>query len=581
MADDLIPCIIYAARSAPDEKDRSTGSQTDEVRARIDTLGGREVINEFAESGVSGYSGERGPELDAAMDAAKEVAASRSVEAELLVFHSSRLARGSGRAGRRSLIKIYADLLYQDVQIRSVGDDEFMRNPMLVGVASEQNFKYSQDHGAHVARGKRSAFERGEWPGGPVPDGYIADRNIDERGRKVVNARINPKRAPIVEMLFEMSEQGIGDPTIARRMNEAGHRTKTGKPWSRRTVQHTLLNQAYAGRVVRYGLGAHKAGTYKKLDTPLVRPGLHPPLIEPVRFDRIVALRATRDKSKGGRKSSQDRGRMGGRPTSHFVLAKLAICDRCGARMYAVTSTYKRKDGTHQRYYQCANVRLNNAICDQPKIPSGPVDMAVIEYLDKLFVDVQAWSKELAAGSADQRKSAQIALDAEVERLVRIDRTEGKLRQRYLAAVSDDDETAARLNLSMLTDLEAELDESRSKVAAIRAKVDALQDDEPPTDVMLDLFNELRAAVTGGDGSVAELNERLREEFEKFRLDYLNDGTVGILPVLRERTLSGVEIAALYGAWHDGGEQAPTAEEIADYEAREGRDLDSTQSAFP
>ena len=211
-----------------------------------------------------------------------------------------------------------------------------------------------------------------------------------------------------------------------------------------------MLNQAHPGRVVRYGEGSHKAGTYKKLDPPLVRQGQHAALIDPDRYDRITARRAVRDKSKAGRKSSE-RTRSGGRPTSHFVLAKLAICDRCGARMYAQTSPYEREDGTHKRIYYCANVRSCSGVCDQPRIPSEAVDLAVIEYLDKLFVDVEAWSKELAAASADQRRSAQIALDAEVDRLLTIDRRQTKIRERYMQAVEIGNEAQERILLDMLT----------------------------------------------------------------------------------------------------------------------------------
>ena len=117
------------------------------------TADGRFNVGKFTESGKTGFKGERGPELAAAIEVAKAAAAKHG-EAELWVFHSSRLARGDGKKGQRSLMKLWADLFYEDVQVRSVEDDEFVKNPQLVGIASTQNAKYSEDLSSHIRRGK-------------------------------------------------------------------------------------------------------------------------------------------------------------------------------------------------------------------------------------------------------------------------------------------------------------------------------------------------------------------------------------------------------------------------------------------
>lgn len=69
------------------------------------------------------------------MSAAIEAAAEHG-EAELWVFHSSRLARGDGTKGKRSLNLIVAQLLYENVTVRSVRDPAFV-TPMLAGIGSE------------------------------------------------------------------------------------------------------------------------------------------------------------------------------------------------------------------------------------------------------------------------------------------------------------------------------------------------------------------------------------------------------------------------------------------------------------
>jgi hypothetical protein len=52
---------------------------------------------------------------------------------------------------------------------------------------------------------------------------------------------------------------------------------------------------------------------------------------------------------------------------------------------------------------------------------------------------------------------------------------------------------------------------------------------------MLDIYNVMARAVRGGgkDESVADLNDRLRAVFGEFRLDRVDVGVVGVLPILR------------------------------------------------
>jgi hypothetical protein len=231
-----LPAVVYAAKSSPDERD-SIETQVAEVAAAVEREGGRQIMGEpHAEQNVSAFRGERGPALEAAMAAAEQAAEGHG-EAELWVWHSSRLARGSGRKGERSLNLIHAQLLYANVQVRSVEDDEFVRNAMLVGVASEQNRKYSADLSGWVKAGKRRQAARGEHPGGPVCDGYRLVKDVDDRGQVRRSYAIDPERAPIIRMMFELKQAGVGDPTIGRKLNAAGYRTRQGNPFYRRAIQ--------------------------------------------------------------------------------------------------------------------------------------------------------------------------------------------------------------------------------------------------------------------------------------------------------------------------------------------------------
>ena len=167
-----------------------------------------------------------------------------------------------------------------------------------------------------------------------MPDGYRLVDALDERGRATKRYVFDDQRAPVIRRMFELALTGIGAPPVARKLNAEGDRTARGGPWNRRAVQDKLSNPFYAGRtVINRGTAEERVG-----------PGTWDALIEPEVFDRVQAETAARDRARDKRPMKTD-----GKRTTKYALAKLAVCDRCGARMYAVTSPYKRKDGTHQR----------------------------------------------------------------------------------------------------------------------------------------------------------------------------------------------------------------------------------------
>jgi site-specific DNA recombinase len=500
--DEALPVVIYAVKSSPDDRE-SVRDQHEQVRAAIEREGGRQIVAEpFGEANASGYRGERGPQLEAAMRAAVD-AAEQHGEAELWVFHSSRLARGDGRKGRRSVNLIVAQMLYENVTVRSVTDDPFV-TPMLAGIAGEQAHKYAADLSAHVKRGKLQQLQRGDHLGGPLCDGYAVVREHDETGRVVGRTfRIATDRAPLVQSIFVLAAEGLSDSMIARRLNAEGARTRHGRPFTRRAIQSTVTNPWYAGRV------AYKRGTS---DEQIVN-GKHPPLVDAAQFDRIQQMRGLRDHADRSQK-------VIGRPAQNHALARLAVCGKCGERLYAVTSTYRRKDGSRARSYVCHNYKLSTGVCNSKPINAEVVDAAVIAELDTLLVDFDAWLRQIEGSHTADRER----LSTEVQRaehdhdaqITKVAKVEAKWAE-YVAAGDDD---KADLVLPIVErERQAGVDTKRRLRAAQEAHASVPTD--APTDAMLDFANALRAAVAGrvdATGSIAEANRALRELFAEFRI---------------------------------------------------------------
>lgn len=541
-----IAAVVYAAKSTPDEKD-STGDQVARVRAEIERVGGRVVIGEaFSEENVSAFRGSRGPKLEAAMRAAI-AAAGEHGEAELWVFHSSRLARGDGRKGAaRSLLKVYADLLAEGVALRSVSDDDYLRNGLLVAVASEQNHKYSADLSAHVKRGKRQQFEKGERLGGPVPDGYVLLDALDA-GRAVRRYELDPVRAPVISRMFELADGGMAPANVARRLNAEGLRTKAGGLWKRRRVQDTLTNPFYAGLVAR-----NRSVRGAVVETA---PGGHPALVEATMLDRIAAQFAARDRAAG---SVRDKGR----PNSRHLFARLAYCTRCDSRLYAVTSTYKRKDGSRARQYVCPHYKESTGGCDQPPIDAEVVERAFLEHLQHFFIDWEAWLAARSQQQGAERSAIEQSLAVEQARLAKLNQAEPKARARWIDSLEDDalEATRAELYQSLVREREQvqhRLDELAAALAATPV--------EPQTDAMLDLFNELSRVVRGhidAAGTVVELNAHLRHVLRLVEMDACDDGGVKLIAYLSPAFLATFEdvdgaAVAEFRAAPDAGELVP------------------------
>jgi site-specific DNA recombinase len=115
-----------------------------------------------------------------------------------------------------------------------------------------------------VVAGMERKAARGEWTAGSPPFGY----STDGTGHLVVDE----VTSPLVAVIFDLyARQKKGAHTIAAWLNERGHRTRAGRPWSHTAVLTVLRNRAYLGEVFF-------RGTW--------HPAPHPPLVDAEVFER-------------------------------------------------------------------------------------------------------------------------------------------------------------------------------------------------------------------------------------------------------------------------------------------------------
>lgn len=484
----MIPCVIYAAKSTED----THGSIADQRRQVLDAItreDGRTDVGSFDEENQSGYRKNRGPQLEAALQAAV-AAADEHGEAELWVFHSTRLGRGTGRKGEaRALGALLYDLRAKGVTVRSVSDDAFTTNQQMWGIASDQASKYSEDLAAHTTRGIRQRQRAGD-AFGAIPFGYTTEplydadgKPVESGGRLVKRRVLDREAAPLLEAIWSMIEAGEGWGSIARSLNARGSRTMKARPWTGPVVRGLAKNSAYIG----------EKG--------------YPALVDQDRWDRIQAIiadtsPAARQRRKGGRELQGD-----------FLLHRLAFCAHCGEPMHVRSE--------HGGYYTCRAKRRGTGLCDSRAVPAQIADERVLAHLETFIASVEGWIAERVAAGGEEREAHERALRRELAALGDLERLRDKLLAEYERQV-DDGKSTAHLALEAVERKDRDLEAQRKRIDGAEALLSEWQE-APDVDAALDYYNALSKAVReriGGSQSVKDVNAALTTIVAGIWLEY-------------------------------------------------------------
>jgi site-specific DNA recombinase len=265
----------------------------------------------------------------------------------LLVYRVDRLARST-----RGLAHILEELDQAGAVFRSATEPFDTATPagrmmvQMLGVFAEFERATIIDR---VIAGMERKAATGEWTVGTPPYGYQV-----QDGALVVNER----EAALVPVIFDMyGRQRLGARAIANWLNEHGHRTKQGRPWSQPAVLTVLRNRAYIGQV--FFRGRH-------------HPGRHQPLIEAELFATVEALTADRAADARKRHAAQ---------SPDFLLGGLIVCQRC-QRGFVGTSAH----GNRYQCYTCfSRQRYGTTTCAADRLPAPELDQAVLDALLTLY----------------------------------------------------------------------------------------------------------------------------------------------------------------------------------------------------
>jgi site-specific DNA recombinase len=287
-----------------------------------------------------------------------------------------------------------------------------------------------------VIAGMERKAASGKWKGGKRPYGYQADK-------ATATLVPDPAEAAVVTMIYSLyTRDRLGARAIAKILNERGHRTTSGGPWSGHQVIRALTNRAYLGELTFRGVTVT---------------GTHPPLITPADFDQAQEILGQRGESHAHRAASG----------SDYLLTGKLRCPKCGKAMIGTRATGRSRT---YRYYTCWTLaRYSAASCNSKRLNADQADTAILHALagfyrtqhDLINDAIEAARRDQHTGN-DARRAELAGIDTELARASRA-------TDRYLAAFErgtlDDELLAGRLT------------ELRATTTKLRARRDQLTRD--------------------------------------------------------------------------------------------------------
>lgn len=230
-----------------------------------------------------------------------------------------------------------------------------------------------------LKRGKEMAAKEGKWSNGFAPFGY---QKVKLQGQKGHTLEPSDK-AYVVQMIFEWFVSGESTTKIAKKLNEMGISTPTGKNiWKNSNVGDILKNPVYAGYI-----RAHHTKEEKRIvngeivkrrvkcsdDEKIITKGLHEQIVSEEVFKKANEILAIKT-------ACMPKERVMKNPFSTILR-----CSACGHTMSATQYKYK-----HHGFLYCPNCKGNVG----STIPA--VEAAIIQSLKE-------WIKELPAEPTERK----------------------------------------------------------------------------------------------------------------------------------------------------------------------------------
>lgn len=401
-----------------------------------------EIVDEYVEPGRSATTIEKRPVFQAMMERLKT---RRDVD-YVIVYNLSRLNRN-----RVDDAKVLVALRACGVTLISAQEniDETPAGQLMHGILAAFNEYRSTADGADI-RYKMGQKVKNGGSVGPAKLGYLNVRDKVE-GREIRTIAIDPDRAPLVRMAFELF--ATGEFTVVQLAEEMGRRglttratlNKPEKPISRSKLAVILRDRYYLGLV------NYQGEEY---------PGRHEPIVDQDLFDRVQTVM-----------DSHSGATVRQRVHNHYLKGSL-WCGKCHERgidsRLIVQSTTNRHGSTYL-YFFCRG--RQQGICDANFQQIADVEGAVLAHYQTITLPSSITDKverRLTEALADEERATRLMAEHLRAELATLDRQEENLLD--LAAGGDVPHDKIRERIARINARRAELTETSLTTGANLAR---------------------------------------------------------------------------------------------------------------
>ena len=403
-----------------------------------------ELVEEFVDAGLSGQSDKR-PAFNRMIEQATERPSPVDI---VLIYRIARLARNM-----RLFFNSLDGLADAGVEVISITENfgENRRNKRMgqtisAMVAEQQAI----DASIYTSKSRRENARQGFYNGGPVAFGYetyVARKDGDKERMKL---RVVPAEAAVVDQIFDWADMGRGGRWIVDTLNKRGT-TLRGAKFSNGNLAGILKRVTYTG--VYYDRTADDDGNVPDPEDWIAVPC--PAIIDQAKFDRVNALRASRNPRRMA-------------PHVAAGTTMLTGVAKCGAAGCACAMTIRSGKGGRYKYYTCANRVNKGADCPTPKIRREVLDSLVLDTVEKQLLAPERLQSLLAdvLNLSDQKR---VQREQELSH-ARAEQTRLRTAIDRLLILVETGQMGPRDPI-----FAKRMDENRSALAATTARIDALE----------------------------------------------------------------------------------------------------------
>lgn len=252
---------------------------------------------------------------------------------------------------------------------------------MLLPLKNIFNTQYAKDISDKIRSSFRSKQRRGEFIGAFASYGYLKD---PENHNHLI---IDPVASKVVQAIFEMASQGMGQVRIAKKLNEDGipcpseykrlmgdkysncHKLDSTHYWTYATIHRMLSNEMYLGNMVSNRSvrpTMHGKAKANDKDNWIVVPGTHEPIISQELWDTVQAQvnKNTREIDFKGNVS----------PFAGFLK-----CGDCGRAL-------SKKSWSGKIWYSCGSYqRYGASVCTPHYIHHDVLEEIILKDLNRII----------------------------------------------------------------------------------------------------------------------------------------------------------------------------------------------------